>query len=231
MSPAPIIVAHRGLHDEHPENSLAAFRAAWEARIEWCECDVHLSWDCDAIVIHDDTLDRTTDGTGPVAQATTASLRPRRLRRADGSLSEERLPTLAEVLRIMPAGCGLLLEIKPALAKELLATMQRVVGNHRVTVQSFHRAVAEDARSIATRTEWLTEEPLSAGDLPKCGGINIRHDLLDSAALRRVREAGMSIGVWTPNSEPDLRRAIELGVDSIISDEPLLARQLIAKGQ
>jgi glycerophosphoryl diester phosphodiesterase len=67
---SPIVVAHRGLHDEHPENSLRAFLAAWEAGVEWCECDVRGSREHEPFVIHDETLERTTD----------ASIRRRRRR-------------------------------------------------------------------------------------------------------------------------------------------------------
>src|SRR2546425_9621791 len=91
LSKRPIIVAHRGLHDKHVENSLAAFKAAWEAGIEWCECDVHFSSDGVAVVIHDDTVDRTTSGTGFVA-----NLNAKQLKKMG-------VATLEEVLGTMPS--------------------------------------------------------------------------------------------------------------------------------
>src|SRR6476661_2308744 len=75
LSKGPTIVAHRGLHDKHVENTLAAFKAGWEAGIEWCECDVHFSSDGVAVVIHDDTVDRTTSGTGFVANLNAKQLK------------------------------------------------------------------------------------------------------------------------------------------------------------
>src|SRR5271156_5650201 len=86
----PIIVAHRGLHGELPENSLAAMVAAWDAGILWCECDVHLSRDGEAIVIHDETLDRTTTGQGPVGEFSLKQLEELRLRDRTGKPTSHR---------------------------------------------------------------------------------------------------------------------------------------------
>ena len=78
----PIIVAHRGLHHDYPENSLGAFRAAWGAGIEWCECDVQESADGELVVIHDPTLERTTEGSGRVSDLPVSALKGLRLRKA-----------------------------------------------------------------------------------------------------------------------------------------------------
>src|SRR5437763_1108323 len=96
-----IFVAHRGLHLEFPENSLAAFCEAWKKGIRWCECDVHLSADDQPVVIHDDTLDRTTSGRGAVASKTVWELH---------SLG---VPSLGEVIKAMPPSACLMVEYKP----------------------------------------------------------------------------------------------------------------------
>ena len=100
------IVAHRGLHDEFVENSLAAFCDAWAKGIHWCECDVHLSADQQPVVIHDDTLERTTSGHGAVASYPLSQLR------------FFGVPSLHEVIRAMPPGGGLLVEYKPTHAPD-----------------------------------------------------------------------------------------------------------------
>jgi len=106
-------VAHRGGAARWPENSLTAFRGALEGGATLLELDVHLTADGEIAVIHDPTLDRTTNGTGPVARATVAELRRLRLKGAGGTLTDDHVPTLGEVLAIaVPAGAGLLIEFK-----------------------------------------------------------------------------------------------------------------------
>src|SRR4051794_29266101 len=113
----PIIVAHRGFHSEHPENSHAAFRAAWAGGVDWCECDVRLSADGHAFVLHDDTLDRTTTAAGPVATRGWRDLADVRLLAGDGRPPTERLPALQAIADFMPARCGLLVELKVPLPR------------------------------------------------------------------------------------------------------------------
>jgi glycerophosphoryl diester phosphodiesterase len=111
--PATLVAAHRGGAALAPENSLAAFRNAIALGADALEFDVHLTADGEIAVIHDPTLDRTTDATGPVARATAADLKRARLRGLDGGLTGDWVPTLAEVLALAaPAGVALLVEMK-----------------------------------------------------------------------------------------------------------------------
>jgi glycerophosphoryl diester phosphodiesterase len=106
-------VAHRGGAAQWPENSLTAFRGALALGARILELDVHLAADGEIAVIHDPTLDRTTDLTGPVARCTAADLRRARLRGVDGAWTSDWVPTLPEVLGLAaPAGVGVLVEIK-----------------------------------------------------------------------------------------------------------------------
>ena len=226
---APTIVAHRGLHDDHPENSLAAFRAAWDAGIEWCECDVQKSAGGEWVVIHDDTLDRTTNGSGPIWHHEAVTLSRLRLKRHDGSLSDERLPLLTDLLRVMRGGDALLLEVKSSGA----APWRQLVplGNRRIVIQSFHREVVEEAARSGAAAALLTENPQDLADPSRLPGgtVNARHDLVDHHVVARCRAAGKSIGVWTVNGLADLQRVIKLGVDRIITDNPSLAREAIQR--
>ena len=109
----PRYVAHRGGAARWPENSLTAFRGALAGGATILELDVHLTADREVAVIHDPTLERTSTGAGPIARCTVDDLRRARLRAADGTVTDDCVPTLGEVLAIVaPTGAGLLIEIK-----------------------------------------------------------------------------------------------------------------------
>lgn len=111
----PAVAAHRGGAALWPENSLLAFRNAIALGVDFLELDVHPTADGEVAVIHDRTLDRTTDGTGSVATRSAAELRARRLRGPDGTLTGEPVPLLEEVLAIAaPSRVELLVELKEA---------------------------------------------------------------------------------------------------------------------
>jgi glycerophosphoryl diester phosphodiesterase len=107
------LAAHRGGARLWPENSLRAFRESLALGVDLLELDVHLAKDGRVVVIHDPTLDRTTDAGGPVAERTAAELARVRLRGPDGAVTDERVPTLEQVLTLVePSTAGLLLEVK-----------------------------------------------------------------------------------------------------------------------
>jgi glycerophosphoryl diester phosphodiesterase len=106
-------VAHRGGASLWPENSLTAFRNALALGARILELDVHLTADGEVAVIHDPTLERTSDGRGPIARCTAADLKRARLRGAGGALTDDWVPTLDEVLALAaPTGVALLVEVK-----------------------------------------------------------------------------------------------------------------------
>jgi glycerophosphoryl diester phosphodiesterase len=97
----PSIAAHRGGAALWPENSLLAFRNALALGVDFLEADVHLTADGEPVIVHDPTLDRTTTATGPVAGRRLIDLAPVRLRAADGSPTNEPVPTLAQLLDLL----------------------------------------------------------------------------------------------------------------------------------
>jgi glycerophosphoryl diester phosphodiesterase len=168
-------VAHRGGAALWPENSLLAFRNAIAAGARLLELDVHQAADGAVVVIHDPTLDRTTNGRGPVAARTSAELRALRLRDMTGALTEEWVPTLAEVLALAaPAGVALLVEIKtpgPAvqyqraadgirmtpgpryagLEQKILDELAAAAVSERAMLMAFNPAVVAEIRARAPR--------------------------------------------------------------------------------
>jgi glycerophosphoryl diester phosphodiesterase len=231
-SATPIIVAHRGLHHDAPENSLEAFRAAVDAGFDWVEFDVQAASDGTPVIIHDETLDRTTMCSGPVARRRGEELRQVRMRQANGQPHAARLPVLKDPPVLSSLNAWLLVEIKPPDAQDLVrrvASRLRAI-NARFLLQSF------DARNIVHAQRHAPDVPRgllieSIDDLARAVAgpweiINVQHELVEHALVKKLHEQGRRIGVWTPNSAAELRRAAQLGVDMIITDEPQLARSI-----
>jgi glycerophosphoryl diester phosphodiesterase len=127
------LAAHRGGARLWPENSLRAFRESLALGVDLLELDVHLTADGQVVVIHDATLDRTTDGHGAVGERGAAELVRVRLRGPDGVVTDERLPTFQEVLAVVaPSRAGLLVEVKGPVAG-VNVIYERIDGEARIT--------------------------------------------------------------------------------------------------
>lgn len=170
---APRYVVHRGGAALWPENSLAAVRNALALGARILEFDVHLTADGEVAVIHDATLDRTTNGSGPVVAHTAADLRRLRLKDPEGTLTDEWVPTMGEVLAVAaPAGISLLVEIKtpgpavayqrrgarvvavpgpryPGLEQKVMRALAAAGFAGRAIVMAFNPAVLEEVRALA----------------------------------------------------------------------------------
>ena len=155
---SPLIAAHRGGAALWPENSLAAFRGAITLGVDALEFDVHLTEDGEPVVIHDATLERTTTGRGPLREATRASLASVRLRALDGTPTDERVPTLAEVLDVAaPSRVEVLPEVKSdvsgapydGLEVRVLEALAARGLSRRAVVQSFDPATLTRVRERA----------------------------------------------------------------------------------
>jgi len=174
MAGRPRCAAHRGGAALWPENSLLAFRNAIALDCDLLELDVHRTADGELAVIHDPTLDRTSDGSGPVASLTAAELRRARLRGPDGTLTDERVPLLDDVLALAaPSRVELLVEVKgPAagfgvsyerggspipgpryegLEETLLAKLARAGLEQRVTIMAFNPPVLARVGELVPR--------------------------------------------------------------------------------
>jgi glycerophosphoryl diester phosphodiesterase len=243
----PLIAAHRGGALLWPENSLLAYRNALALGADFLETDIHLTADGEVVVLHDPTLDRTTTGTGPVSGRRLAELAPLRLRAADGTATDEPVPTLGQLLDLVaPSRAKLLLEIKVDAARRPYAAIEdkalalvRARGlTGRVLVMAFEPDTLRRVRALDPAIPVVLL--VSRARMEREGGeamirqarelrathLGVDHRALDAALVAAVRAAGLTSAAWTVNTEPDLRRIIDLGVDVVISDRPDLARQL-----
>jgi glycerophosphoryl diester phosphodiesterase len=237
------IASHRGGAFLWPENSPLAFRNALALPAEQLELDVHLSADGEAVVMHDHTLDRTTDASGPVRARTVAELRRVRLRGTGG----EGVPSLAEAAgMVRGAGKALRLEIKadgegrpyPGVVPACLRALDGLGMRGRTVVMSFQPATVAEAAAAGgfRRTVLLLESrpwrgmgaANAAGLARACGAeeIGLHVGELDAAAVAALRAASFGVGAWGANHEPSIRAGFELGLDALATDDPPLALRL-----
>jgi len=206
-----------------PENTLRSFVAAEQGGLDVIELDLHLSKDGALVVMHDADVDRTTDGTGPIAERTL-----RELRTLDAGRGE-RVPVFEEVLDAVKS--PIQAEIKDlAAARALAEVMHRRNLVERVEVSSFHdEAIAEIARLVpGVRTALIAgrfgpdvvERATEAGAETVC--LNIRRLTLE--VVEAARKADLKIIGWVVNTQDQLRLVRALGLDGATTDYPEIKR-------
>jgi glycerophosphoryl diester phosphodiesterase len=251
LAGAPLLIAHRGGSALAPENTLTAYRQAldwWGADL--LETDVQPTRDGDALVIHDPTVDRTSDGTGPVAELTVAELKELDAGfrfTPDGATfpfrgAGVRFSTLREVLTALPHA-RVNVEIKDGRAQAAVwDTVHDLGAQHRVLI------AAGDRRNRSRFASYAGPRSAGAQDLYAFYAVHLaRAQRLHAPSIdafqmpdrrngrqvlnpRWVREAharNVAVHVWTIDEPADMRRLLEWGVDGIITDRPdRLARLL-----
>jgi glycerophosphoryl diester phosphodiesterase len=241
--PQTAIASHRGGAFLWPENGLTAFRASADLALEQAECDVHASADGVAMVIHDATLERTTDGMGPVAAQRADDLGRLRLRGGGG----ETVPRLADVLGILrPSQVVPRVEIKegadgrpyPGFVTRVLAELDAAGLRHRSWVIGFDAPTMAEAVASGglAGVAWLLERATlrslglrGAVAVARAYGfaeVGVHEAVLDAEACATLRAAGIGVSVWGANHEVSIRRMLGLGVDLLATDDPPLAIRL-----
>lgn len=223
------VIAHRGGPVHAPENTLAAFRNAIDQGVSWLEFDVQMTRDGELVVIHDETVDRTTDGTGAVRDLTLAQVR------ALDAGGGERVPTFQEVVDLARAhGVGILPETKaahlyPGIEERLLAVLVAADYLDRTVVQSFDaaslerlRALAPDARSCALYGLWRFDVRRPPGDAEfVCPMAEMV--LLAPGMIRQAHRDGRQVFVWFGMFENRFmfEAMRSFGADGLMSDDPV----------
>lgn len=243
MSSRTLIAAHRGGLFLWPENSARAFRESARLPIEQAECDVHMTADGEVVVMHDATLDRTTDVSGPVAGRSAAQLRQVRVRGTEG----EAPPMLADYLAIL-AGSPVAprIEIKgdgarrpyPGIVGRTLAALDAAGQRRRAWIIGFNADTMGEAQAagglagvallfeIPTLTDIGVEGVIAVARGRGVAEVGMHESVLDAGLIARFRAAGLGIGTWGANHEASIRRMLELGVDIFATDDPPLAARL-----
>ncbi len=230
----PLITAHAACKGHAPENTLAGVRAALDLGADAIEIDVRCTSDGVPVLLHDATVDRTTDGQGDLAAL---SLRQaRRLHTSDG----ERIPTLKETLQAVAGRALLVLEVKPTDIEEaVLETVRKAGALDWCAVHSFRPQVVERVRTLEPRMPCLLlmggREVVDWGQLFSFAlslgaqGIAVHHGALTPELVRSAHLRALRVSTWTVNRQADVRRAAACGVDAITSDYPDRVRRWLPR--
>lgn len=229
VMPTRGISAHRGASDTHPENTLAAFREAIRLGAHQIELDVSLTIDGHLVIMHDATVDRTTDGRGAVRKLTLAQIKKLDAgAKKHARFAGERVPTLREALEIMPLNIWLNLHLRnPAAVGELTA---REVIRQKRTHQSFlacGRAATEAARRVDPKIPICNMERQS-GNVDKyiddtiarkCQFIQLYKYLPLPAQTQKLKDAGVQVNLFQGSTVKSLANAYKSGVQFPLVDD------------
>lgn len=236
----PLIISHAACASHAPENTLAGIRMALELGADAVEVDVRGSADAVPILMHDPTVDRTTDGSGPVAALPLAQIQ--RLdagaRAFGGAFRGERVPTLAEALAVTRHRALLIAEIKqPDIAPRLAKVIREAEALDAVMIWSFFPEALTALRASEPQlpccllsqraADWPHERELAL----RLGlqGVSLHHHSLSQEMADAARRSSLSLYTWTIDTYEDLRRVLTLGVDGIVTNYPERLVELLGR--
>ena len=221
-----LVIGHRGASGYYPENTLLSFNEAVGQGADMIELDVHLTSDDEIVVIHDKTVDRTTDGTGIIG-----NLSLKEVRGLDAG-SGERIPTLDEVLSEIRGNCSLDVELKGKdTAIPVLRMLKDQVRKGRwrpedLMISSFSPIDLLELYDASCNIEMavlIDNGPWGSEDFAVDIGarsVHPNYKFLDRNFIARCRGLDLKLNTWTVNGPSKMSELIEWGVDGIITDHP-----------
>jgi glycerophosphoryl diester phosphodiesterase len=243
MTKSPFeVVAHRGVHQDAPENSLKAFRLAVELGVDAIELDVRLTADAVPVVFHYFYLDEATIGSGTIFSYTLRELQAMRLKTSSGELTDEHIPTLSDVLDCFAGNIGLEIEVKgpepesAGIISEILSGFRQAWDSFEVT--SYEPALLQTLRCLCPglpvdllipRSEpWMGADvvcysALQRARLAGARAVHLHHSQLCQNTVDTLRQNGIEIHAWDANSLEALALISEFNLPRIDTDRPAQA--------
>ncbi|MEX0812190.1 MAG: glycerophosphodiester phosphodiesterase family protein [Chitinophagales bacterium] len=248
----PKIIAHRGASGYCPENTIPAIEKALEIGVDMVEIDIHLSKDGEIIVIHDATIDRTTNGKGYVVDFTLNELKEFDAGSwYDEKFSGTKIPELSEVLQLCVGKCPLLIEVKkgsdyyPEIEQKAWQLVKEMNAEEWVEFQSFYDHSLEQMEKTGITAPiykllvgiypgfpLYIDHSLKWGNYFRknkvsISGINPNESFVNSAFLNKVNNKSLSSYIWTVNEEKKMRKMIARNVAGIITNYPKELKQIL----
>lgn len=236
-----VVCAHRGASGTHPENTLAAFREAMRLGVEMIEFDVGQTRDGHSVLLHDDAVDRTTNGSGELGTLTLDQIKELDAGSWRGArFSGERVATLAEALALIPPTIELNVHIKPyasdldGLVADVIAQLRRHRSPEDAFIASHHHVIQ---RISALAPEWPTCSLTGSGESGYidatlglgCLIVQPRHVNVTPRSVQRAHELGMRINVFFADTQEEMGRLLDLGVDGILTNYPARLQALLGQ--
>jgi glycerophosphoryl diester phosphodiesterase len=223
----PILkIGHRGAKGHQPENTLISFQKAIDLKVDGIELDVHLSSDGEIIVIHDETIDRTTNGKGFVNKLSLPKLKEYRIE------NEHEIPTLTEVFDLVNQQCLVNIEIKgKGMVKPVVELIESYVGAKnwkydQFLISSFDWISLLDIHllnpeiPLGVLTEYDLELAFAFAKFINANSVHAYYHLLSEKMTVQMQEEGFQVFAWTVNEPEDIQKIKSFNVNGIISDFP-----------
>jgi glycerophosphoryl diester phosphodiesterase len=229
----PLVIGHACAAGEAPANALAGVRACLHAGAEAMEIDVQLSADGVPVLMHDETVDRTTNLAGPLRSFTFAELQ------AANAGDGEPVPSLDQLMAVVAGELTVMCELKqtpgdPEYDQKLVDAVIAVIKKHEANtwsaIHSFQPAMVERARSTEARiSATIISPPVRGEELDRLLGallkrngqaLSIEHHCIDRELIIKAKRRQVTVWAWTADTEPDWARLIEAGIDGIITNVP-----------
>jgi len=228
----PLVIAHRGYWTDAPENTLGAVRAALEHPLDGVEIDVHCTADGVPVVMHDHEVDRTTDGHGLLTGLTLAQVKALRVRAGDGAtFSNERIPTLEEVLAVTRGRCLLCVEVKPAgIERAVLDVIRACRAEEWVWVWSFVNSVVREFHDLAPQipgayisdgfATWPADRFLPEAVAIGSRAVSLAWGDVTPEVVATCHDMGLEVYTLAPDKPAAWDRACSAGVDALVTEDP-----------
>ena len=220
-------IGHRGAAGHAPENTVAAIQKGIALGVDFVEIDVRRTADGVLVALHDETVNRTTNGKGRVDR-----LSLREVKKFDAG-NGEHIPTLEEVLKVAAGQAGLMLELKvEGVARQAVETVRGVGFRDPVIYASFlhdeltHVRAVDPEASLMVLFGRLPQAPVSRATAHGPSHVGLRHDTATRRLVDAFHRAGLLVFVYTADRPGDIQHALSVGVDGVISNFPeRIARQ------
>ena len=221
-----LVIAHRTAAALAPENSLRGIEQAASCHANWVEMDVRLSRDGELVLMHDESLERTSSGSGPVGERSLEELKGLHLRNRDGSLDQSStVPTLQEAVTLArELGLGLVVEMKEEGLEGLLA--ESICREDCMVTSFYHASLCELSEISSLKTGIIISAlPINPVRLAlEAGASAIFPRRVNARLFKEAHQQGLAVYPWTVNSGEEAGWMLRLGADGLVTDDPCLLR-------